>query len=38
VEIDVSEVGAVSIRWNGREVAPVGVAQRPRRLVFVDEV
>lgn len=36
VEVEVSEVGGVAIRWNGREVAPVGVAQRPRRLVFVD--
>ncbi len=37
VDLDVSEVGAVTVTWNGREVAPVGLSHLGRHFIFVDE-
>lgn len=38
VEVEVAELSALGLRWNGVDLVPQGVQDAPRRLVFVDDV
>jgi hypothetical protein len=37
VEIEVAQLSALGVRWNGQDVVPQGVQDAPRRLVFIDD-
>lgn len=37
LELDVAQLSAVGLQWNGVELVPQGVQDEPRRLVFVDD-
>ncbi len=37
VALDVGEVGAIEVRFGERRIDPVGLSDRPRRLVFVAD-
>jgi hypothetical protein len=37
IEVEVAQLSALSLRWNGVDIVPQGVQDAPRRLVFVDD-